>query len=74
MESRGPEIHVERDEARSGSTPHIVRYVLLVSLALVIVALSAVWITGALHAPSDTGGTADTEQAVREAQNDPSTP
>jgi len=48
MERRGEEVHVETDEARGGSTPHIVRYVLLFSLFLAIVALSLTWITGAL--------------------------
>jgi hypothetical protein len=48
MERRGDEIHVETDEARGASTPHIVRYVLVISLLLAIGALSAIWITGAL--------------------------
>lgn len=48
MERRGEEVHVETDEARAASTPHIVRYVLAISLLLAIAALSAIWITGAL--------------------------
>jgi len=44
-------MHVSSDEARSGSTPHIVRYLLLVSLFLAIAALSAIWILGALDGP-----------------------
>ncbi len=48
MERRGEEVHVDTDEARGGSTPHIVRYVLLISLALAIIALSVTWMTGAL--------------------------
>lgn len=51
MERRGDEVHISSDEARSGSTPHIVRYVLLVSLFLAIAALSAIWILGALDSP-----------------------
>lgn len=66
MESRGPEVHVEENAARAGSTPHIVRYVLLISLALAIVALSAIWITGAVSSDDDTGGAADSAQAARE--------
>ena len=50
MERQGDEVHVETDEARGGSTPHIVRYVLLFSLFLAIVALSLTWIAGALSA------------------------
>lgn len=66
MERRGSEVHLDQDEARSGSTPNIVRYVLVISTALAIIALSAIWITGALNSPEDTGGHADTTQAVQE--------
>ena len=45
------EIHVSTENSRSGSTPHIVRYVLAISLLLTIVALSAIWMTGAFNAP-----------------------
>ncbi|HZV19146.1 MAG TPA: hypothetical protein VFF84_10700 [Sphingobium sp.] len=33
------EIHKSTDDARGGSTPHIVRYVLTVSLALALLAM-----------------------------------
>jgi len=33
------EIHKSTDEARAGTTPHIVRYVLTVSLALALLAM-----------------------------------
>ncbi len=68
METRGQEVHLDKEEARSGATPGLVRYVLLISLALVIIALSAIWITGALTTP-ETGGTADTQKAVAEQQD-----
>lgn len=48
MERQGDEVHVTTDEARGGSTPHIVRYVLMISLSLAILAMSIIWITGAL--------------------------
>lgn len=48
MERQGDEVHVHTDEARGGSTPHIVRYVLIISLLLAIGFLSITWITGAL--------------------------
>ena len=48
MHKEGDEVHIDDVEASGGSTPHIVRYVLGISLALAIVALSAIWITGAL--------------------------
>jgi hypothetical protein len=51
MERQGEETHITTNEARGGSTPHIVRYVLIISLLLAIGALSAVWITGALTTP-----------------------
>ena len=48
MERRGDEAHVTTTEARSGSTPHIVRYILVISLFLAIVAMTIIWVTGAL--------------------------
>lgn len=50
MQNDPDEIHVSAQDARAGSTPGIVRYVLAISLALVIVALSIIWITGAYNA------------------------
>ena len=50
MERRGEEVHIDVDEARGASTPHILRYILLFSLMLAIVALSITWITGAISA------------------------
>jgi hypothetical protein len=63
MERQGEEIHVTTDEARGANTPHIVRYVLLISLLLVIIALSAIWMTGAANAPQDRPGDGITNQA-----------
>ena len=40
----GEEIHLEEDEARGGTTGHAVRYVLAISLALVVLAMSSAWI------------------------------
>ena len=48
MERQGEEVHVTTNEARGGSTQHIVRYVLMFSLLLAIGTLSLIWITGAL--------------------------
>jgi len=48
MERVGDEIHLDDDEARSGSTPQIVRYVLITSLTLAILAMSTVWIVRAI--------------------------
>jgi hypothetical protein len=65
METQGQEVHLDKEEARSGETSGVVRYVLLISLVLAIVAMAAVWMTGALTTP-ETGGHADTEKAVAE--------
>lgn len=48
MIRHGEEIELSPEEASGGQKPHIVRYVLLVSLGLAIVALSAVWILGTM--------------------------
>ena len=47
MERQGPEVHITTDEARGGQGLNVVRWVLAISLLLAIVALSAIWITGA---------------------------
>ena len=48
MRIEGNEVHQTTDEARAGSTPNIVRWVLIISLTSAIVLLSAVWILGAV--------------------------
>lgn len=48
MERIGKEMHLHTDEARSGETPHILRYILLFSLLMVIAAMSIIWISGAM--------------------------
>jgi len=42
MQKQGEEIHIDQTDARSGSTPHIVRYVLMFSLALVVIAFALI--------------------------------
>jgi hypothetical protein len=49
MEKNGDEIHLTTEEARGAVTQHGVRYVLIISLALAIVVLSAIWMTGTLR-------------------------
>ena len=46
MERHGDEIHVNEEEASGGSQPHVVRYILGISLLLVTALLSLVWIIG----------------------------
>ena len=38
--------HISREEARSGATPHVTRYVLGISLALILVAFVILLATG----------------------------
>ncbi len=71
MDSRDEKVHLEKEEARAGSTPGVVRYVLLISLVLAIAALSLIWIVGAVKAPGDTGGVNDTRQAVEQGDATP---
>ncbi|CDO35752.1 MULTISPECIES: hypothetical protein [Novosphingobium] len=62
MQRIGDEVHLDTEEARGGSTPHIVRYVLLASLALAILAMSAIWITRAVSERPDQGWPVTAEQ------------
>lgn len=48
MHKNGDEIQMDTTEARSGDTPGVMRYVLLISLTLAILILSIIWITGAV--------------------------
>ena len=48
MERQGDEIHVNEEEASGGSQPHVVRYILGISLLLVTGLLSLVWIIGSI--------------------------
>lgn len=65
MERRGDEVHISTDEARSGNERGIVRYVLAISLALAIIALSVIWITGALSGPQHRADDAARVQSER---------
>lgn len=64
MERQGEEIHITTQEAKSASRGNHARNILLVSLLLVIVALSLTWITGALTAPQDSKSDAISNQAA----------
>jgi hypothetical protein len=48
QDRRGDGIHLLSDDARAGTSPHIVRYVLAFSLTLAIIATSIIWISGAV--------------------------
>ncbi len=48
MERIGDEIHLSECEASGGEQPHIVRWVLAISLVLAVGLLSAIWIIASL--------------------------
>ncbi|WP_404480063.1 hypothetical protein [Novosphingobium sp. BL-52-GroH] len=62
MQRFGEEVHLDDDEARGGSTPHIVRYVLFASLILAILAMSAIWISRAWYESPENGQAVTAEQ------------
>ncbi len=62
MERVGDEVHLDDDEARGGSTPHILRYMLITSLVLAILAMSTIWISGALSNQAPRGQAVTAEQ------------
>lgn len=47
MRQDGDEVHMDVDEARAGSTPHVTRWVLTFGLLGAIVLLTAIWVIGA---------------------------
>ena len=48
MERQGDEVHLSEIEATGGVKAQGVRYVLGISLLLVVIAMSAVWILGSV--------------------------
>jgi hypothetical protein len=54
---------LDSTDARAGSREGVVRWVLLISLTLAIVALTAIWVTGALtQGPVESEGTSEGRQ------------
>ncbi|WP_200957877.1 hypothetical protein [Sphingomonas sp. Root710] len=47
-EDKGNGVELSTEEARSGATPHVTRYVLVWGLALVIIAFAIVLLSGML--------------------------
>jgi hypothetical protein len=60
MHREGEEIHITTEEARGAETGTGLRYMLGFGLALVIIALSVIWITGALSGEKHTPQNATT--------------
>jgi hypothetical protein len=63
MDRQGDEIHLTQEEASGGSKHGVVRYVLLISLVLAIVLLTAIWMFGAYQAPQGSHSDAISNQA-----------
>jgi hypothetical protein len=62
---------IDETDAKAGANTGTVRWVLLISMVLAIVALSAIWMTGALSQdPVESAGTA-TERAELEGKPAP---
>lgn len=53
MIRHGEEVEMNTEEASGGQKRGIVRYVLLISTALAIIALSIIWMTGAATGPEN---------------------
>ncbi len=51
MERQGDEVHITTDEARAGAPPQGVRYVLAISLILVVLAFAVIVLTGIVTGP-----------------------
>ena len=54
MDRQGEEVHVTTEEARGGQTGLGMRYVLVISLVLVVVVLAALWLLG-VSGPAQSG-------------------
>lgn len=72
MQDESRSIHRSTDDARGGSTPNIVRWVLGISLFSAIVLLSAIWIFGAVS-QSDAEDEANVSSRQTEAQSSENT-
>jgi hypothetical protein len=71
METNKNEIHVDQDEARAGSTPGVVRYILAISLVLVVIAFAVIVMTGALSSNQHNNAQEDSQRAVAEQKAKP---
>jgi uncharacterized protein YPO0396 len=47
MKRDGDEVKLNEEEASGGSKENVVRYVLAASLVLAVIAMTAIWMTGA---------------------------
>ena len=64
MTQTNPEIRVDETDAKAGSNDGVVRWVLLVSLALAIAVLTVIWVTGALSQGESDGARSAKAQQI----------
>ena len=48
MPTPEPQTNINQTDAKAGSREGVVRWILLISLSLAIIALTVIWVTGAL--------------------------
>ena len=48
MDHNGDDVHISTDDARGGATPHVMRWVLIISVVLAVILLSASWMLPAI--------------------------
>lgn len=53
MIRHGEEVEMSSEEASAGQKRHIVRYVLMISLALIVIAFAIIVFTGSANAPDN---------------------
>jgi heme/copper-type cytochrome/quinol oxidase subunit 4 len=68
MNAKNDEIHIEKDEARAGSTPGVTRYVLGFGLLLIIIAFAAIVMTGSMTSNQNNNATDNSKRAAAEQQ------
>jgi hypothetical protein len=71
METNNDEIHLDQNEARAGSTPGVARYVLAISLVLVVIAFAVIVMTGALNSNQHNNAQESSQRAVAEQKAKP---
>ena len=70
MDPQTEEVHVTTEQARGGKTGVGLRYVLMVSLVLAVVAMAAIWLLGA-RGPEQSGQAVETTEAAVDASAAP---
>jgi hypothetical protein len=67
MQPGNNQFRIDETKARAGSNNGVLRWILLISLTLAIVALTAIWVTGALTRDTEAGSSAPAATAPAEA-------